>query len=210
MVNNYLVKVGREVKGTFEPKHIVQALYLDMGLDYLRDFVKFQFKNLKAAVHYGCHIIKPSDKRPWGGEYESPSFLDEIVELTGAKSIFYKDKYMCCGAGGAVRSAVKEVAADFTREKLMNMCDTKADIIIDCCPFCHLQLDSGQLDVNNFYQKIIGEPFNIPVIYITQLLGIVIGVSPKYLGLVKNHSINGVTPYISIEPFIEIVKEQLV
>ena len=209
-VNEYLAKIGRTYKGTLEPKHVVQAFYLDMGLDYLKDHIKLTFSDLKVAVHYGCHIVKPSDKRPWNGEYEAPEFLDEIVELTGAKSIDYKDKYMCCGAGGAVRTAVKEVAADFTREKLMNMRDAGVDIIINCCPFCHLQLDLGQIEVNNFYKDIIGEPFHIPVIYITQLLGVAFGMDPNLLGLVKNHELQGVSPFISVDPFLNLVKEQLI
>jgi heterodisulfide reductase subunit B len=73
MVNEHLAKVGRKYKGTIEPKHIVQVLYQDMGLEYLRGFVKHKFKDLKVAVHYGCHIIKPSDKRPWAGECEDPT-----------------------------------------------------------------------------------------------------------------------------------------
>ncbi len=208
-VNELLAKVGRVYKGNLEPKHVLQAFYLDMGIDYLRDHIKLKFTDLKVGVHYGCHIVKPSEKRPWGGEYEAPTFFDEIVELTGAKSIPYKDKYMCCGAGGAVRTAVKEVAADFTREKLVNMRDVGVDIIVNACPFCHLQLDLGQVEVNNYYKDIIGEPFSIPIVYITQLLGVAMGMDPNRLGLIKNHELSGVTPFIPIEPFLEIVKEQL-
>jgi len=210
MVNEHLAKVGREYKGNLEPKHIVQALYLDMGIDYLRDHIKHTFSDLKIAVHYGCHIVKPSDKRPWSGEYENPTFLDEIVELTGAKSIDYKDKFMCCGAGGAVRTAVKEVSADFSREKLTNIREAGADIIINCCPFCHLQLDLGQMEANGIYKDIIGEPFKVPVIYLTQLLGLSFGIDPNQLGLIKNHELAGVPPFISIDPFLNIVKEQLI
>ncbi|MFX1323786.1 MAG: CoB--CoM heterodisulfide reductase subunit B [Promethearchaeota archaeon] len=209
-VNKYLAKVGRTYKGNLEPKHVVQALYLDMGLDHLKDKIKYKFSDLKVAVHYGCHIVKPSDKRPWGGEYEAPTFLDEIVELTGGKSINYKDKFMCCGAGGAVRTAVKEVAADFTREKLTNMRNAGVDVIVDCCPFCHLQLDLGQMEVNNIFGETIGEPFKIPVIYITQLLGIAMGIDPNLLGLIKNHKLAGVSPFIPVESFLNIVKEQLI
>ncbi|MFX1379759.1 MAG: CoB--CoM heterodisulfide reductase subunit B [Promethearchaeota archaeon] len=208
-VNKYLAKIGRTYNGNLEPKHVIQALYLDMGLDYLKDYIKFKFSDLKVAAHYGCHIVKPSDKRPWNGEYEEPKFLDEIIEITGAKSIYYKDKYMCCGAGGAVRTAVKEVAADFTREKLTNMRDAGVDIIVDICPFCHLQLDLGQFEVNNLFKNEIGEPFKIPVVYLTQLLGLVFGIDPNLLGLIKNHSLTGVPPFISIDPFLNIVKGQL-
>jgi heterodisulfide reductase subunit B len=209
MVNEHLAKVGREFHGSIEPKHLVQILYQDMGLDYLRGFVKHKFKDLKVAVHYGCHIVKPSDKRPWGGESEDPRFLDEIIELTGATSIDYKDKFMCCGAGGAVRTAVKEISADFSREKLENMRDAGADIIIDCCPFCHLQLDLGQMEANNIYKDMIGEPYKIPVVYVTQLLGLSFGIDPNLLGLIKNHDLKGVTPFIPIESFLEKVKDQL-
>jgi heterodisulfide reductase subunit B len=208
-VNEYLAKINRTYKGNLEPKHVVQALYLDMGLDHLKDHIKQTFSDLKVAVHYGCHIVKPSDKRPWEGEYEVPRFLDEIVELTGAKSIDYKDKYMCCGAGGAVRTAVKEVAADFTREKLTNMRDAGVDIIIDCCPFCHLQLDLGQFEVNSIFKDEIGDSFHIPVVYITQLLGLAFGMDPNLLGLIKNHELSGVPPFISIDPFLNLVKSQL-
>jgi len=209
-VNIQLSRIGRSYKGNLVPKHIVESFYLDMGLDYLRDFVRYRFSDLKVGVHYGCHILKPSEKRPWGGDHECPSFLDEIVEITGAQSMDYKDKYMCCGAGGALRSAIKEVAADFTREKLTNMRDAGVDIIVDCCPFCHMQLDSGQVEVNQFYQEIIGEPFNIPIVYLTQLLGVSFGIDPNLLGLIKNHDLQGVSPFISIEPFLELVKRQLI
>lgn len=209
-VNKQLAKIGRFYKGNFKPEHIMEVFYLDLGLDYLRDRIRYKFTDLKVGVHYGCHILKPSDKRPWGGEYECPTFFDEIVELTGAESIDYKDKDMCCGAGGALRSAVKEVAADFTREKLINMRNAGVDIIVDCCPFCHMQFDLGQIEVNTFYKDIIGESFNIPVVYITQLLGVSFGIDPNLLGLIKNHSLQGVSPFISIEPFLEIVKNQLI
>jgi len=209
-VNENLAKIGRKFKGNIEPKHVVQALYQDIGKEFIEDKIKYKFKDLKVAVHYGCHILKPSDKRPWDGEVDTPTFFDELVELTGAKSVNYKDKLMCCGAGGAVRTAIKEVSIDFTREKLTNIRDIGADIIVDACPFCHLQLDLGQMEVNNVYKSMIGEPFKIPIIYITQLLGVAMGLDPIKLGLTKNHDLKGVSPFVSIDPFLEIIKQQII
>jgi len=209
-VNADLLKIGRQFKGTIEPKHVVQVLYQDIGKEFIEDKIKYKFKDLKVAVHYGCHLLKPSDKRPWDEEVDTPTFLDELIELTGARSIDYKDKMMCCGAGGAVRTAIKEVSIDFTREKLTNIREAGADIIIDACPFCHLQLDLGQMEVNNVYKSMIGEPFKIPIIYITQLLGVAMGLDPIKLGLIKNHDLKGVSPFISIDPFLEIIKQQTV
>jgi heterodisulfide reductase subunit B len=207
-INNQLAKVGREFKGTQEPKHIIQALSLDIGSDYISDYIKYKFNDLRIGVHYGCHILKPSDKRPWNRKSENPKFLDDLVELTGAKSVFYKDKYMCCGAGGAVRSAIKEVSLDFTREKLMNMIDVGIDAIVTTCPFCHLQFDLGQVELNGILQDEGYEPFEIPVIYITQLLGLTMGLDLVRQGFVKNHNLKGVSPFTSLDPFLDIVKQQ--
>ncbi|MFX1275580.1 MAG: CoB--CoM heterodisulfide reductase subunit B [Promethearchaeota archaeon] len=209
-VNEYLKQVGRQFKGSSEPKHVVQVLYQDLGIEYLKDHIKNKFKDLKVGVHYGCHIVKPSDKRPWNGEYEYPSFLDEMVEITGAKSVNYKDKYACCGAGGAVRGAIREVSADFTREKIINMREAHIDIVINCCPFCHFQLDAGQREANDIYPELIDTPLNLPVIYITQLLGLAMGINPSRLGLAKTPNIEGVPPIISIDPFLNKIKKQLI
>ncbi|GAH75139.1 unnamed protein product, partial [marine sediment metagenome] len=100
-------------------------------------------------------------------------------------------------------------SADFSREKLENMRNAGADIIVDCCPFCHLQMDLGQLEANNIYKDMVGEPYKIPVIYITQLLGLAFGINPNQLGLMKNHDLKGVSPFIPLEPFLKKVKAQL-
>jgi heterodisulfide reductase subunit B len=180
-VNKILKEAGaREYRGTAEVKHIIEVLYVDMGVNKLSKFVENPIP-LRAAVHYGCHIVKPSEFRRWGAT-ESPRFLDELVETTGAKSIDYKDKNMCCGAGGGVRSSNLSVALDMTREKLTNMKAANVDCTVDCCPFCHMQLEGGQLDI----KKQTGEDFNIPVFYYTQLLGLTMGLSKEELGLHKN------------------------
>jgi heterodisulfide reductase subunit B len=180
-VNKILKESGaREYHGTGEVKHLVEALYVDMGLSKLSEFIENPIP-LRVAVHYGCHIVKPSEFRRWGSN-ENPRFLDELVEATGAKSIEYKDKMMCCGAGGGVRSSNLPVALDMIREKLTNMRAANVDCIVDCCPFCHMQLEGGQLDI----KKQTGEDFNIPVFYYTQLLGLTMGLNKEELGLHRN------------------------
>jgi heterodisulfide reductase subunit B len=66
------------------------------------------------------------------------------------------------------------------------------------------------MEVNNIFANDIGEPFKIPVIYITQLLGIAMGMDPSLLGLIKNHDLAGVSPFIPVESFLNIVKDQLI
>jgi len=176
-INNILAETGREFKGDINVRHFAEVLYNDVGLDKLGELVE-QPVNLNVAVHYGCHFLKPSDEIQIDNA-EKPTILDEIVEATGAKSIPYKDKMMCCGAGGGVRSRDLDVALDFTREKLTNMKEAGVDAIINVCPFCHLQFDVGQTEIN----KKLGETFDIPVFHLAQLLGLAMGLAGDELTL---------------------------
>jgi heterodisulfide reductase subunit B len=210
MVNKHLAKIGKEFKGTVKIRHIVDILYNDVTVEKIKNRTKYGRKqplNLNLAVHYGCHLIKPGETRPWNQEVEDPHFLDELVEISGCKSVDYKDKFMCCGAGGGVRGAFKEISLDFTREKLENIAASGADAIVAVCPFCHLQLDLGQLEVNSIFKDDISAHFRIPVIYYTQLLGLAIGMSLEDLGLLKSPDLTGVPPFIPLNPLLTKIGE---
>jgi heterodisulfide reductase subunit B2 len=207
-VNSHLKKVGKEFKGSVAVKHILDVLYNDIGPKEIKKRIVHQFKGLKVAVHYGCHLLKPTHNKPWAESFEVPSFFDEIVELTGAKSVPYKEKLMCCGAGGGVRGSEKEISLDFTREKLENMRDAGIDIIVVCCPFCHLQFDLGQMEVSSIFKDQISGSFKYPVVYITQLLGLAMGLDPYVLGVLKTPKTKGLPPFNPMEPmFTKLIKK---
>lgn len=168
-INGILKEVGREFKGEIKVRHFAEILYNDVGLDKLSKFITNPL-DLKVAVHYGCHFLKPSAEIGIDNPFK-PTILDELVEVTGAKSVPYKDKMMCCGAGGGLRSRDLDVALDYTKEKLNNMIDAGVDAIVDVCPFCHLQFDVGQKELNDKY----GTDFHIPVLHLAQLYGLAMG-----------------------------------
>jgi heterodisulfide reductase subunit B len=180
-VQGLLKDVGYKYQATAEAKHVVEVLY-EIGPENLKKMVTRPLTGLRVAVHYGCHLLKPSKLRPWK-QTQKHTFLDEIVEATGAESIKYKDKYTCCGAGGGVRASNTTVSVDIAKEKLDNAQDADADCILDACSFCHLQFEASQTQLN----KELGEPkYKIPVIYITQLIGLALGLDPDELGLGKH------------------------
>ncbi|MFW9938455.1 MAG: CoB--CoM heterodisulfide reductase subunit B [Candidatus Thorarchaeota archaeon] len=212
IVNSHLAKVGREFKGTIEVRHIVDILYNEIGVEKIKQRTKYGRKNkldLNIAVHYGCHLVKPAESRPWDCDVEEPRFLDELVEATGSKSLNYKDKNMCCGAGGGVRSAFKDVSLDMTKEKLNNIRNAGADAIITACPFCHLQFDLGQVEINSSNKDLVNPNYKIPVIYYTQLLGLALGLTAEEVGLVKSKELAGVPPFISTQPILEKIGEKI-
>ena len=162
-INANLAEVGREFKGTTNVKHFAQILRDDVGFEKLASLIEKPL-DLNVAVHYGCHFLKPTETIGIEDNAEDPSILDDLVEITGAKSVDYKDKMMCCGAGGGLRSRDLDVAAG-------------VDAIVNVCPFCHLQFDQGQVEVNEKY----GTDFALPVFHLAQLYGLAMGLSPEEL-----------------------------
>ncbi len=178
--NNCLKEIGMEFRGTAEVRHIIEYLYKEFGPEKLKEHITTQL-DLKVALHYGCHLIKPSRDRNLG-ETEAPVFFDELVEATGAKSVDYTDKMMCCGAGGGVRSGHAAESLEMLEHKLACIRQAGVDCIVNACPFCHLQFDRGQLAVN---EKFVTD-YSIPVLHYSQLLGLALGFSPYELGIEQN------------------------
>jgi heterodisulfide reductase subunit B len=155
-----------------EVRHFAEYLVRDVGDAAIRRAFKKKL-DLKVAVHYGCHFLRPSDIKGLD-DPEHPTMVDKLVELTGATSIEYRDKQMCCGAGGGVRARHPETALGMTEEKLKIIKEAGADVIVDVCPFCHLQYDRAQKEIGNGY--------DIPVLHLAQLYGLAMDLDPKVLG----------------------------
>ena len=182
-VNDVLKKIGREYRGTVEIKHVIEVLSEDVTYKTIQERLKRPLKGVWVAVHYGCHFLKPSDVRRHGST-ERPTILDDFVRILGAESVNYKDKMMCCGAGGGVRAGNLDVALDYTREKIENMVDAGADCVVTPCAFCHFQFDTGQTELT----ERLGEKYELPVVFMTQLLGLALSMSPEELGLHRNRT----------------------
>ncbi|MHA2378097.1 MAG: CoB--CoM heterodisulfide reductase subunit B [Candidatus Thorarchaeota archaeon] len=180
-VKKVLKEIGVKYKAKANARHVIEVLH-EIGAERIRELVTRSLSGLRVGVHYGCHLLKPSKNRPWRLT-QKHSFLDDLVEATGAESVDYKDKDMCCGAGGGMRAGQVALSVDFAREKLDNLIAANVDCIINVCSFCHLQFELSQPQLNNETGK---QEYQVPVIYYTQLLGLALGLEPDELGLSKH------------------------
>lgn len=170
-VNKILAEIGMEYKGKVRVRHFPELLSREVGTQKIAASVKNK-SNLKVAAFYGCHFLKPSKivriENP-----ERPRLLDDLVEAAGAKSIRYKNKMTCCGAGGGVRARMPDIALKMTETILKSIKNAGGDCLVDVCPFCHMQFDTTQKDL----------PYQIPVFHLSQFLALAFGVDRSKLGL---------------------------
>ena len=153
--------------------HIMDVLGTDEARSRIERRVVHRL-DMPVAVHYGCHYLRPSART--GRDVEDPRTLDEVVQLAGFRSVPFPEKLSCCGAGGGAWSGQEETSLAILKRKLEQMVGAGAQVVVNVCPFCHLQFDQGQRRLGR------GAP-QIPSVHLSQLLGLAFGMKDKVLGL---------------------------
>ena len=179
-VNEVLGKVELKFEGRVKVRHFARILYEEIGLETLKkSFVK-SLGGLRVASHYGCHYVKPSEIYDDFDPVEDPRTLDEMVALTGAAVVDYQNKKRCCG--GPVLAVDEKTSLSVAKEKLDDIKEAAADIINLICPFCSVMYDSNQKGIETQFNV----TYNLPVLYLPQILGLAMGMDRKELGLNLN------------------------
>lgn len=159
----------------------ILEFFSEMGSEKIKSLVKKPLEELKVACYYGCLLLRPPKLIKFD-DCEEPQVMDDVVKAIGAEPVEWAFKTECCGAGFSLSK--KEVVLDLTEKILRNAKLEGADVITVGCPLCHANLDFRQVDILKKNKDI-----NIPVLYITELVGIALGLTPKEVGL-QSHFID--------------------
>ena len=138
--------------------------------------------NHKVACYYGCLLVRP-DKVLNYDRAEDPQTLDVVMSKLGAETIDYPYKTECCGAGLSISRT--DIVSKLSGKIIEDAEHRGADAIIVACPMCHSNLDMRRPDINKYWKA----EYKIPVIFVTQAIGLAIGLSPKSVGL-KRHFVD--------------------
>ncbi len=165
-------------QGKVKVYHPLQV-FLEMGLDKIRERMRKKIKGLKVACYYGCALTRPPQIAQFDN-VEDPQSMDDIVRTLGAETIDWSYKTECCGASMTLTryDMVLKLSNDLLREAK----EAGANAIAVACPLCHANLDSRQRQIEETYKT----RHEIPILYFTQLIGLAFGAYPKEVGLQKS------------------------
>lgn len=175
-INEKLRELDLEFKGEIEVKHIIEVLHDDVGLNTIESKVVVSLDGFKFAAFEGCHVKRPMDHMGFDSPYE-PSYLEDIIKITGGEPVSYPEHYSCCGGGLSVGR--KDDVVPAARRVLLSAVEAGARALVVNCPFCFAQFFRGGKEIADIYF----DGLRLPVFYITELLGLAFGFDPKEIGL---------------------------
>ena len=167
---------GNPYAGEVEVHHVLDVLVNQFGLDGIRKKVQRSLAGLRVACYYGCLLTRPPDVVAFDNA-ENPTCMDDLVAALGAEPVAWPYKTECCGASLSITQT--KVVERLGRRLLLMARQAGARCIIVACPLCQLNLDLRQSDAAK-----AGDGFPAtPVLYVTQILGLALGLSAMDLGL---------------------------
>jgi succinate dehydrogenase / fumarate reductase cytochrome b subunit len=181
-VNAILAQGGMTYQGTSEITHLLWALVKDYGLDKLKAKVVQPLNDLKVAGYYGCHLLRPPEIMDFE-DHVVPHALDDLIRALGAEPVEFDEKLKCCGFH-AVYPAETSVHK-MTGEINLSAINAGSNCIVTPCPLCQLQLDMYQPEG----KAAVGTNKDIPVLHMSQLIGLALGLSQQELGM-KRHIVS--------------------
>jgi heterodisulfide reductase subunit B len=167
--------LGETYDGSVPVRHFVEILLKDVGVAALRKKIATPLTGLKAAAYYGCYLVRPPEATNFD-DPENPTILERLIEAAGAENVEWSGKVDCCGGMQNLTRTEITVRRSAAVIEMAQACG--AQCIVVACPMCQISLDVRQADM----EKLLGRKYNMPVIYLTQLLGLALGILPDKLG----------------------------
>jgi heterodisulfide reductase subunit B len=169
-VNLALKEGGLSYKGTTKVRHLLDILYHDIGVEKIKRAVVKPLKGLKIAGYVGCQSVRPY------GEYDSverPVIQDLILKALGAEPVPFPKKMRCCGSG--IFLTEMEHCFLLVKNILDDALAHGGQMISTVCPMCAMNLENYQSRIN----KALGTRFDVPIVYLTQLMAVAFGLDLK-------------------------------
>jgi heterodisulfide reductase subunit B2 len=133
----------------------------------------------KVVCYYGCLLVRPKSV-VHHSRMEDPMEMEDILKRIGATPLDWGMKTECCGASFSITRT--DIVGTLGGNILTDAVERGAEAIIVACPMCHSNLDMRRKHIEHE----TGKKFSIPIVYVTQAIGIALGLDPAALGLQRH------------------------
>ncbi|KAF0206850.1 MAG: heterodisulfide reductase B/C [Actinobacteria bacterium] len=187
-INEKLAAQDLRYDGKAQVTHFAEWLSEEMGGALVASKLKKPFWGMRIAVHYGCHLLRPSPAVRWDDPL-NPTKVEALIAALGATVVDYATKMQCCG-NALDRVGEREGSLAFARRKLMDLMGNDVDALVVVCPSCFQQFDLNQAALQRAKEDV-----NVPVLYLSELIALGMGHSAEEIGLDMHR--------VSVDPFLE-------
>jgi heterodisulfide reductase subunit B len=153
-------------------------VFLELGMEKVKEKMRRKLSGLKIVSYYGCVLTRPPEVAQFD-DVENPQSMDSIVGTLGATPLDWSFKTECCGV--SMTLTYSDIVLKLTNDLLREAKEAGADAIAVCCHLCQANLDGRQHQIEEEYKT----RYRLPILYITQLMGLAFGAQPKELGIQK-------------------------
>ena len=181
-INAVLAEDDLKLKGGLRVRHLLDVVSVDLGEKQLAPRVQNSLAGLEVAPYYGCQCLRPY---PAFDDPEAPRSMEALIRATGARVFDWEMGAKCCGASHM--STKPEVGIELVSAILQAA--RGADAIVTVCPMCQMNLEAYQKKAAQHS----GQKMGITILYLPQLLGLAVGLSPQQLRLDLNLAVT--TPF---------------
>jgi heterodisulfide reductase subunit B2 len=171
-----MTRAGLPIRNDLEVLHIAQVLSSPEMQARVREQLTRPLEGLKVACYYGCLLTRPREPGTLD-DAENPRLLEDLVRMLGAEPVDWPLRLDCCGASLALPRV--DIVHDLSGKILLSAHERGAQVLMVACPLCHSNLDFQQARI----LKGRGQDFRLPVLYLTQLIGLALGLAPQVLGI---------------------------
>ena len=165
---------GLEYKGTVVIRSVIEFINVLLA-EGLKDKLTTPLGGMKVAAYYGCLLSRGEDIID--DDAENPSAMTAALKAAGCEIVPWNFATECCGGGFSM--SMTDAVVDLSNAILSDATAAGAEAIVTGCPMCHSNLDMRQLTIN---ARGMG-PYHIPVMYLSEVVGLAAGLDPKVLGL---------------------------
>jgi len=167
--------VETPINGTTEVINLIQV-FQRIGLDRIQAVVKKPLDSVNAACYYGCLLTRPPRTVAFD-DAEKPRSMEAILAVLGANAVEWNYATECCGAG--MTMSREETVLSLSNKIITNAKAHGANCLVVACPMCHVNLDMKQAAVEQAH----GVKHDMPVYYLSDLVGLALGLGEKELGV---------------------------